>query len=157
MVDKLYNKSPIRSSDQGLSRRELLKALTALGSAAAASSLLPDRWSKPEIGAGVLPVHAQSTCSGPYQIEDCDLDVGNDYPFYINSSVWILPPCPGVPMKFVWNYYEENENEIYIVNTDENGKATKNIPEITEPSIDIEWSFNNPADGTDTCSKFTRQ
>lgn len=46
---------------QALSRRELLKTLTALGGAAAASSLLPERWAQPQVGAGALPAHAQST------------------------------------------------------------------------------------------------
>jgi hypothetical protein len=46
---------------KALSRRELLKALTALGGAAAASSLLPENWTQPQVGAGALPAHAQST------------------------------------------------------------------------------------------------
>jgi hypothetical protein len=52
----------IPKDERTLSRRELLKALTALGGAAVASSLLPERWAQPEIGAGVLPAHAQATC-----------------------------------------------------------------------------------------------
>ena len=46
---------------QEFSRRELLKAMTALGGAVASSSLLPGKWAKPEIGAGALPAHAQGT------------------------------------------------------------------------------------------------
>ncbi|MBN1147398.1 MAG: twin-arginine translocation signal domain-containing protein [Anaerolineales bacterium] len=49
--------------EPALSRRELLKALAALGGATAASSLLPVKWSRPEIGAGALPAHAQATCT----------------------------------------------------------------------------------------------
>ena len=47
-----------------LSRRELLKALTAMGGAAAAS-LLPEHWIEPRVGIGVLPAHAQSTATPP--------------------------------------------------------------------------------------------
>ncbi len=50
---------------ENISRRELVKALTALGGATAASSLLPQKWAKPEVGAGVLPAHAQSTQNPP--------------------------------------------------------------------------------------------
>ena len=50
-----------RAPAQVLSRRELLKTLAALGGAVAASSLLPEKWAKPEVGAGALPAHAQST------------------------------------------------------------------------------------------------
>jgi hypothetical protein len=44
---------------QGISRRQLLKALTATGGAIAASSLLPKKWSGPAMDVGVLPAHAQ--------------------------------------------------------------------------------------------------
>jgi hypothetical protein len=44
-----------------LGRRQLLKALGATGGAVAASSMLPGKWAKPVIEAGVLPAHAQVT------------------------------------------------------------------------------------------------
>jgi hypothetical protein len=47
--------------NQSLSRRQLLKALAASGGAMAVSAFLPARWLKPQVGAGVLPAHAQST------------------------------------------------------------------------------------------------
>ncbi len=46
---------------QKLSRREVLKALAAIGGAAAASALLPEKWIEPVVEAGVLPAHAQSS------------------------------------------------------------------------------------------------
>ena len=52
---------------QLLSRREVLKALAVIGGAAAASALLPEKWVKPVVEAGVLPAHAQaSVCSPPF-------------------------------------------------------------------------------------------
>jgi hypothetical protein len=50
---------------KSLSRRELLKAMTALGGAAVASSFLPEKWVKPEVGSGVLPAHAQEIKEPP--------------------------------------------------------------------------------------------
>ena len=45
--------------EQGISRRQLLKALAAASGAIAASSLLPEKWSSPALEVGVLPAHAQ--------------------------------------------------------------------------------------------------
>jgi hypothetical protein len=47
------------ATEETLGRRQLLKALAATGGAAAAASLLPGKWAKPVIEAGVLPAHAQ--------------------------------------------------------------------------------------------------
>lgn len=47
--------------EQAASRRRLLKALIASGGAVAASTLLPNKWSKPTVEVGMLPVHAQAT------------------------------------------------------------------------------------------------
>jgi hypothetical protein len=44
-----------------ISRREVLKSLTAAGIAVAASSFIPQNWSSPQIEGGFLPAHAQST------------------------------------------------------------------------------------------------
>jgi hypothetical protein len=48
-----------RLGEQALSRRELLKILAATGGAAAASSMLPGKWTHPLVEGGVLPAHAQ--------------------------------------------------------------------------------------------------
>jgi hypothetical protein len=48
-----------QAPEETLGRRQLLKALAATGGAAAAASLLPGKWAKPVIEAGVLPAHAQ--------------------------------------------------------------------------------------------------
>jgi hypothetical protein len=62
-----------------ISRRRLLKALTAAGGALAAS-LLPGEWAKPVVEVGVLPAHAQVTGPAVYRI-DCASDplAGNIY------------------------------------------------------------------------------
>lgn len=44
-----------------LGRRDLLKALAATGGAITAATILPGKWTKPVIEAGVLPAHAASS------------------------------------------------------------------------------------------------
>jgi hypothetical protein len=56
------------ATEETLGRRQLLKALAATGGAAAAASLLPGKWAKPVIEAGVLPAHAQVS-PGPQPTE----------------------------------------------------------------------------------------
>ena len=53
-----------------VSRREILKALAAGGSALAASAFLPGKWTRPLVEAGVLPAHAQSSCAITVEITE---------------------------------------------------------------------------------------
>ena len=46
---------------RAISRRELLKIIAATGGALAASTLLPGKWARPVVEAGVLPAHAQQS------------------------------------------------------------------------------------------------
>ncbi len=62
MEQPANNPVPEEETPEGtLSRRQLLKALAATGGAVSASSLLPGKWVKPVVEAGVLPAHAQVT------------------------------------------------------------------------------------------------
>lgn len=47
------------TQDRRISRRELLKLLTATAGAIAGSSTLPEKWTGPLVEASVLPAHAQ--------------------------------------------------------------------------------------------------
>lgn len=49
------------SAQAELSRRKILKALTALGGAVAATGFMPAKWSSPLVDLGVMPAHAQTT------------------------------------------------------------------------------------------------
>lgn len=60
------------SQQQQISRRRLLKALTAAGGVLAAS-MLPGKWAKPVVEVGVLPAHAQVTAETVYRI-NCATD-----------------------------------------------------------------------------------
>lgn len=56
------NQTTVEESKQKtVGRRELLKALAATGGAVTAASMLPGKWAKPVIEAGVLPAHAQGS------------------------------------------------------------------------------------------------
>ena len=57
----------IDNHKQNLSRRKVLKALTAVGGAVAATNLMPGKWTSPIIDLGVLPAHAQ-TNSAPIEL-----------------------------------------------------------------------------------------
>ncbi len=91
---------------QALNRREVLKALAAIGGAAAASSFLPEKWVKPVVEMGVLPAHAQSSvCSPPFSIDQC----ADNGPYWtevptltlVMSSMAIFTrACSGVPLRF---------------------------------------------------------
>jgi hypothetical protein len=73
-----------------MGRRALLKAIAATGGAVAAASMLPGKWVKPVIEAGVLPAHAQA--SPPVQtinIWGLTVDWGGQY--YIGTFNFFDP------------------------------------------------------------------
>jgi len=154
---------PESSNDPQLSRRELLKSLAALGGAVAASSLLPEKWSRPQVGAGVLPAHAQSTlCAPPYVIDHCTISLFVNSGTELVTSAYILPPCPDIQMIVILYYIYDEESDsvnkaqsIPVVLTDSAGKATWSMTVIDFPEgasgLYAEWSFFNPTDGTDSC------
>ena len=129
--------------NQALDRRELLKALTTLSGAAAASSLLPETWAKPEIGAGLLPAHALSTlrCEPPYEITKCDIDLqqeGNNLTF--SSTAWIAPACPGIEMSL-------------NISIEINGSAKSDVPTQDDLITDNEGKVSVTITLTIQCTK----
>jgi hypothetical protein len=50
-----------KQNPKPITRRALLKALAASGGALAAAALLPGKWARPLVEAGVLPAHAQGS------------------------------------------------------------------------------------------------
>jgi hypothetical protein len=113
---------------QALSRRELLKLLLAVGGGVAASSLLPSKWSKPEIGVGALPVHAQAT--NGYSMWCGVYDAGTDMYFdgmagsYIMvAGAYLVPPTAGIAvhLTFIVANAETPVNYSQVTETDQNG------------------------------------
>jgi hypothetical protein len=69
-----------------LSRRQLLKAITAAGGAIAAATMLPGKWTQPVVEVGVLPAHAQVTGAEPEYGVQCDSTPGGgDIEFCIDE------------------------------------------------------------------------
>lgn len=109
-----------------VSRRNLLKALTAAGGSLAASLFLPGKWDKPLLRVGVLPVHAQTSNPQPgptYAIANTTLneDFG-DYCLW-GLSATITPAAAGVEMQVVICDATESCQTMTAV-TDSSGVAT---------------------------------
>jgi hypothetical protein len=99
MEQTANNPVPEEETPEGtLSRRQLLKALAATGGAVSASSLLPGKWVKPVVEAGVLPAHAQVTPE-PEPTEEplqysvlCDSDPGGGNLISTEGNIWDIQP-----------------------------------------------------------------
>ena len=147
---------------QALSRRELLKALAALSGAVTTSSLLPEKWVTPEVGAGALPAHAQGT-PGKYGIVECDLDVQRGDGWTATTHVWIDPTDAGIELEvFLYTWTTTDQPSAYspsapeaIRQTDDKGMAMvifTGIP-IEVVRVRVVWGFYNPADGSGSCQQ----
>ena len=154
---------------QLLSRRDALKALAAIGGAAAASALLPEKWVKPVVEAGVLPAHAQtSVCSPPFTFYQCSDNVAfwNTKPslvLVIDSMAYLNTRCEGVPLLF--SFVIKNEEGRIIYSSRPKTYLTNNHG-FAEPLVAIpvsqmsgtpylvitHWEFANPEYGEGNCS-----
>ncbi|MBN1180046.1 MAG: twin-arginine translocation signal domain-containing protein [Anaerolineae bacterium] len=165
---------------EGLSRRELLKALAATGGAVAAATLLPEQWSSPAVQVGVLPAHAQiSEPDLPVTIISCHMADVQGYPEIYNFSTIELhaiirterTDIEAIPlvMTLTVRRVESTGDELL---TQDVGTATilpsNNLNEatFTSPNYDLSshelgvgdmlmatWTFQNPEDSTDTCGR----
>ncbi len=148
-----------------MSRRDAMKIL---GAAAGASVLagLPSKWSKPELAAGALPAHAQTT--GVSHTLKCAALVITPPPgpapspnppnLPITSKVTISPPDPGIDM-----HYQIAPTGMVtidplngIVPTDALGQAEVlfHVAAVGSPphSVTVTWKFVDSALSPDTCS-----
>jgi hypothetical protein len=146
-----------------LSRRDALKLL---GAAAGATVLanLPSKWSTPELTAGVLPAHAQT--SAVLHSVVCDLEQlfgSADDPFWlIESRANIMPPAENIPMHYVIALDNLTFNPAHPgfgnVATDVTGFVSTGQFRVlrTDPTVlataTITWTFVDPADGQGDCS-----
>lgn len=124
---------------EAVSRREALKAAAALGAAVAASSLVPSRWSKPKVGLGALPVHAQGsvpprppnlelTCS---DLAYVGVNIDPNAPITSESKValqaTIDPPSAGVVLRVYIGIFNDLNNLVsdtsQTATTNANGEA----------------------------------
>jgi hypothetical protein len=152
-----------------LNRREVLKALAAIGGAAAASSFLPEKWVKPVVEAGTLPAHAQSSvCSPPFAIDQCADNkafwLADPTPtLVINSMPYINTRCEGVPLRLTLNIQNSLGQTIYssdpkIYFTTDHGyaEAIISIPPSKISGIpylvSVNWEFINSKYGITNCN-----
>jgi hypothetical protein len=112
-------------NDSTISRRELLKILSAGGGALAASAFLPAKWVKPLIKVGVLPAHAQASM---YTITATGAtNDGMD----VTLTVTISPAIPGIPMQAAVALsmgFGTPVNTVLTGNTTATGTATFFLP-----------------------------
>jgi hypothetical protein len=149
-----------------LSRRDAIKLLGAVTGATVLANL-PSKWKTPEMVSGVLPVHAQT--SNPNNPILHTLNCGNNlqiFPFMgtinTSTSVTINPADSGIPMVFsiaflfgasFVNFGSPQGGVVATVNGVASHVTTPiNVP-VLGSGIQVTWSFQNPADGTGTCTQ----
>ncbi len=149
-----------------MSRRDAMKIL---GAAAGASVLagLPTKWSKPELAAGVLPAHAQTT--GVTHTVDCGpisvtINPGPEpgsakIPgIPVTSTATITPQDPGVSMHYhitLTNLSTADPLDGDVL-TDALGKVEVSfhvLPTGGQPlKITVKWSFTDSAVSPSSCT-----
>jgi hypothetical protein len=122
------------SNPNRLSRRQALKAATAIGGALAASSMLPDQWTKPVIGAGVLPAHAQASQVCPERMTSEVYFQGTPLTMYIpigtntfQAMVQVYPAAADVPLHLTVTIDIDIDQQQYDVATDAAGEASVDV------------------------------
>lgn len=154
-----------------LSRRDAFKVLGAVAGASLLANL-PSKWSTPELASGVLPAHAQT--SGPLltilrqRVDGIDFDCGtsNQCDDFVDHAVQISQPVAGIPMR--WTVAVDAGTINFspvpptnpaglltgVVNTDASGVASLFVlySTIGAATITYTWTFENPADGSGSCS-----
>lgn len=146
------------NSKRTLSRRDALKIIAAAGTVALMAA--PDKWAKPIVQLGALPAHAQTsislalTCPPDTQ----PLDITTAGSFSPVASVQVSPATSNVSMTYaitLVNSILNTPSANGTVLTDGSGVASLNnidvLPDGTNGSITVTWSFTNPAVGTGTC------
>jgi hypothetical protein len=146
-------------STKELSRRDALKLL---GAAAGASVLanLPSKWSTPQLAAGVLPAHAQTSVLYALSCDDLVYLPGEGVnEWQVGSAVIISPVAPGILMNYVIVLNNMNFFQLPLPAspdaTNASGQASVEFGvEATggpSASVTVTWSFANPSDGAGSC------
>jgi hypothetical protein len=81
------------SEETAISRRRLLKILTATGGAVAASTMLPGEWAKPLVEVGVLSAHAQLSPEEPVDLPDTVVEL--EWDFFFDNGDGLHLRCVG--------------------------------------------------------------
>ncbi len=148
------------SPSRKLSRRDALKLLGA-GAGASILANLPTKWTKPELVAGVLPAHAQT--SG-LSLLCAALEFATDGALDAIGRVSVAPALQNILLNYVITTASNVDFGIATpaspVPTDATGQATVTFP-VTfigpsippTPTVTVTWSFANPLNGSGSCSQ----
>jgi|CXWL01.1.fsa_nt_gi hypothetical protein len=139
-----------------ISRRDAMKILgAAIGAVALAN--VPSKWNTPELAAGVLPAHAQ-TSVGAHTLTPGPDDPAANYCFPLNSTVTITPPTPGILMRYVITtspgvLITSPAALTGTVPTDGSGIASLDVTVdsfsfTVGSTVTVTWTFENPSDGS---------
>ena len=159
-------------------RRQLLKVLAGTG-VAAGMLALPNKWAKPVVEVGVLPVHAQGSQPDvpPYTFDRCsvigilndqEIVLGEIYPFStLQMTAWILPAAAGVELRRTVTLNQVGHPQNGVLHTwegptiaggvcvsdpfDLSSVAPAIIPDVDQ--VTVTWSFVDPAVGSGVCSR----
>jgi hypothetical protein len=113
MYSKIDPIEPSKPNQKALSRRDLLKILTASGGALAASQLVPNEWTTPLVESGVLPAHAQG--SPTPGLPSPPLGTG-DLQITLNWNTGIPLGASGARVDIDLHVIEPDGTEVYFAN-----------------------------------------
>lgn len=80
--------------DKKITRRDLLKALIAGSGGIVAAGFVPEKWLKPVVKSGVLPVHAQASAPDPDYIQGGYQDFLGDSNYFLAFAFVSSQPIP---------------------------------------------------------------
>lgn len=179
ITDDNVETSEQECQEQTISRRKLLKVLAATGGTVTVTMLLPNKWAKPVVEVGVLPVHAQATdtplptdtpipaiiitCSAANVTGATTIGPSDTIVTYAE----ILPATGGIELRRTITLNQAGHPQDGVVATDTgvtNASGRFQAPNFDlstlSPTIStgvdriiITWEFVNPSEGTGTCTR----
>jgi hypothetical protein len=152
-----------------ISRRKLLKMLTAAGAGASATVLLSGQWVKPVAAGGQLAPHAQTSRPLTHVISSGNA-LQDPNSSNLIASATIYPIDPNIPIVATVNDLAGPKPAAVQAaigtqtsNTNASGVASfvfdpsqfNPFPSCNTPSLEVVFSFANPADGSGTYTAMT--
>jgi hypothetical protein len=89
-----------------ITRRKLLKLIAAGGGALAGLTLLPDKWVKPVLGSGVLPVHAASSTTSSPTISSSSATYYTSAPFSGGQDLMVITKSAPNTVALNFHYHD---------------------------------------------------
>jgi hypothetical protein len=144
-----------------ISRRNLLKLISAAGGAIALANL-PVHWLKPSVKMGLLPVHAQS--SGTHVVTAAASIDDVSFCYDLLSTATIAPVEAGIELAYVISFtgsasITSPSSLTGTQTTDSSGAVSLTITPNTSllamnDRVIVTWSFVHPADGANNSQQY---